>query len=43
VFKKLKGEKLTKTEKEYFSRTVRKKLSALAHPDVHRMAQRILQ
>jgi len=43
VFKKLKGEKLTKTEKEYFSRVVKKKLSALANPDLHRLAQRVFQ
>ncbi len=38
-FKKLKGEKLSKTEKEYFSRTVRKKVLALANPELHRLAQ----
>lgn len=40
--KKLKGEKLTKTEREYFSRTVKKKVLALANPQLHRMAQRLL-
>lgn len=40
--KKLKGEKLNKTEKEYFSRVVRKKVIALANPELHRLAQRLL-
>ncbi len=43
VMKKLYGEKMTKTEREYFSRTVKKKLKALADPDLHRMAQKALQ
>ena len=37
--KKLKREKLTKTEKEYFSRAVKKKALALANPELHRLAQ----
>lgn len=37
--KKLKREKLTKTEKEYFSRVVKKKVLALANPELHRLAQ----
>lgn len=41
--KKLKGELLTKTEKEYFSRTVRKKVSALANPELHRLAQKLME
>ena len=41
--KKLRGEPLTKTEREYFSRVVKKKLLALADPDLHRMAQKALQ
>lgn len=41
--KKLRGEPLTKTEREYFSRVVKKKLSALADPDLHMLAQRALQ
>ena len=40
--KKLRREKLTKTEKEYFSRVVKKKASALANPELHRLAQRLL-
>lgn len=41
--KKLKGEKLTKTENEYFSRTVRKKALALANPELHRLAMELLK
>lgn len=41
--KKLRGEALTKTEREYFSRVVKKKLLALADPDLHRLAQKALQ
>lgn len=41
--KKLRGEPLTKTDREYFSRVVKKKLLALADPDLHRMAQKALQ
>ena len=41
--KRLKGEKLTKTEKEYFSRVVRKKVSALANPELHHLSQKLLE
>ncbi|MBN1913207.1 MAG: hypothetical protein JW788_02285 [Candidatus Omnitrophica bacterium] len=41
--KKLKREKLTKTEKEYFSRAVKKKVLALANPQVHRLSQKLLE
>ena len=41
--KKLKGEKLTKTEKEYFSRTVKKKVLALANDELHRLSRKLLQ
>jgi len=41
--KKLEGEKLTKTEKEYFSRVVKKKLAALANPELHRLARKVLK
>lgn len=41
--KKLKGEKFTKTENEYFSRTVRKKAVALADPELHRLARELLK
>ncbi len=41
--KKLKGEKLSKTESEYFSRTVKKKVLALANPELYRLAQELLR
>lgn len=41
--KKLKGEPLTKTEREYFSRVVRKKVQALANPDLQRLSQKLLE
>ena len=41
--KKLKGELLNKTEREYYSRAVKKKVSALANPDLHRLAQKLMQ
>ncbi len=41
--KKLRREKLTKTEREYFSRAVKKKVLALANPELHRLAQRLLE
>jgi hypothetical protein len=41
--KKLKREKLTKTEKEYFSRVVKKKALALANPELHRLSQKLLE
>lgn len=41
--KKLKNEKLTKTEKEYFSRVVRKKVLALANPELHRLSLKLLE
>ncbi len=40
--KKLKGEKLTKTEKEYFSRAVKKKVMALANLELHRLSRRLV-
>jgi hypothetical protein len=40
--KKLKGAVLTKTEKEYFSRAVKKKILALANADLHRLSRRLL-
>lgn len=40
--KKLNGEPLTKTEKEYFSRTVKKKVLALANPELHHLARKLL-
>lgn len=41
--KKLDGKPFTKTEREYFSRTVKKKVLALANPDLHRLAQKLLE
>ena len=41
--KKLRREKLTKTEKEYFSRVVKKKVLALANSELHRLSQRLLE
>ena len=40
--KKLKGEWMNKTEREYFSRVVKKKVLALANEDLHHLAQRLL-
>lgn len=42
-YKKMHGEKMGKTEREYFSRVVKKKLQALGDPDLHRLAQKVLQ
>ena len=41
--KKLNGEPLNKTEREYYSRAVKKKVSALANPDLHRLAQKLMK
>jgi len=41
--KRLRNEKLTKTEKEYFSRVVKKRVLALANSELHRLAQKLLQ
>jgi hypothetical protein len=41
--KKLKREKLSKTEKEYFSRVVKKKILALANPELHNLSQKLLE
>ena len=38
-WKKLRGEKLSKTEKEYFSRRVKKKVLALANERLHQLAK----
>jgi len=40
--KRLEGLPLTKTEKEYYSRAVKKKVVALANSELHRLAQRLL-
>lgn len=41
--KKLNRDAMTKTEREYFSRAVKKKVLALANPDLHRLAQKLLE
>lgn len=41
--KRLGGEKMTKTEKEYYSRAVKKKVVALSNLKLHQMAQRLLE
>ena len=40
--KKLNGLPFNKTEKEYYSRTVKRKVSALANPELHRLAQKLM-
>jgi len=40
--KKLEGLPLTKTEKEYYSRTVKKKVVALANSDLHSLSKKLL-
>ena len=40
--KKLEGLPLTKTEREYFSRTVKKKVLALANSELHGLSKKIL-
>jgi len=42
-FKKLRGERMTKTEREYFSRSVKKKVVALANSDLHKLATRLVK
>ncbi len=41
--KKVRREKLTKTEREYYSRVVKKKVMALANERLHRLAQKLLE
>jgi hypothetical protein len=41
--KKVNGQKLTKTEKEYFSRRVKKKAQALANAELHSLSKRLLE
>jgi len=41
--KKIKGDKLSKTEREYFSRVVKKKIMALANTKLHLLAQKLLE
>ena len=42
IFRKFYGEKLTKTECEYYSRVIVKKLRVLASDDVHKFVQSIV-
>jgi hypothetical protein len=41
--KKIKGEKFTKTEREYYSRAVKPKVVALANQELHQLANTILK
>ena len=41
--KRLQGKKLTKTEREYFYRIVKKKAMALANADLQRLAQQVIK
>ena len=41
--KKFRREKLTKTEKEYFSRVVKKKVMALANSELYRLSRKLLE
>jgi hypothetical protein len=40
--KKLQGQPFSKVEREYFSRTVKKKVAALANSDLHHLAQQLM-
>jgi hypothetical protein len=42
VLKGLRNEKLAKTEREYYSRVVKKKILALANPELQKLAQKLL-
>jgi hypothetical protein len=42
VFKKREGHRMTKTEREYFSRIVRKKLEAIANEEVVNLARKLI-
>jgi hypothetical protein len=41
--KKLEGEPMTKTEQEYYSRTVKKKVVALANSELHSLSRKLLE
>jgi len=43
VFKKLRREPFTKTEREYYSRVVRKKLEAIASEEVVQIARTLIR
>jgi len=42
VYKRLKGHHLTKTEREYYSRVVKKKRAAIADPEMQELAGLLL-
>ncbi len=42
IYKRIRGEKFTKTENEYYSRTVKKKITALSNPRLNLIAQKLL-
>jgi len=42
IMKKYNGEKLTKSEGEYYSRSIKKKIVALANKRLNQMAEQIL-
>jgi hypothetical protein len=41
--KKLEGLPMTKTEQEYYSRSVKKKVLALANAELHALARKLLE
>ena len=41
-FKRLHGEKMTKTERSYYYRRVKKKIAALANNELHKLSKKIL-
>jgi hypothetical protein len=41
--KKLEGKPFTKTDQEYYSRTVKKKVVALANSELHTLARKLLE
>ena len=43
IFKKLKNQHLTKTEREYYSRVVKKKLAVIASPEIQQLAAALTQ
>lgn len=42
-FKRLNREKMTKTEREYYYRVVKKKVQALANSELHSLAQKLME
>ena len=41
IYMKFLGEPLTKTEREYFSRVMKKRLKAIAHPALHKICEQL--